>query len=84
MTRIVLTLAVALTLIACEQPKKAPAPEAEAEAGAEVDTSTGLPGSLDPKARMDEVKKDYKKALKTGADNRNKGIERSLGEGGEE
>ena len=78
-------LALALALIGCEEPKKTPPPADEAadevDGGEEVE-GTGLPGVLDPKARMDEAKKGYEDAIDVKTRNLERGVERSLGEGG--
>ena len=71
-TKLASALLLSAALLGCEQPEsKTPAPKGE---------TTGLPGSLDPKARMDEVKKDYKKQIEVRTDNIDRGIERSLEE----
>ena len=76
-------LALALTLIGCEEPKKTPPPADEAsEAAGDEAEGTGLPSALDPKARMDEAKKGYKDAINVKTDSLERGVERSLGEGG--
>ena len=75
-------LTLTLTLIGCEEPKKTPPPADEAVEETEEAEGTGLPGVLDPKARMDEAKKGYKDAIDVKTKNIERGVERSLTEGG--
>ncbi len=80
-------LALTFTLIGCEEPKKSTTSATDDEAAAEQSENgelegTGLPGVLDPKARMDEAKKGYKDAIDVKTKNIERGVERSLTEGG--
>jgi hypothetical protein len=76
--------ALALTLLGCEEPKKTTPPTEAGETTGAQDEGTGLPGVLDPKARMDEAKKGYQDAIDVKTKGIERGVERSLGEGGGE